>query len=230
MIPKKYTVADNIRLSYIQTDKFKAEALTVSLDMPLTPENYVLSHVLCIALGRGCERLPSIADINRELDELYSSTLSFNTTTRGDNLSVCLCADMISNKFVTDGTDVLRGVLHTGADMLMRPLLRDGVFLPDTVEKVKISFLDHVKSIKNYPKLYASARRFLRLGDASFVCRHRFDAFGSTRGWRDLCAWHRFLPRWCHGAQLHANQFQLRKPRAHRRGGQTPRRRYRGTT
>ncbi len=158
MIPKKHTIADNIRLSYIQTDKFKEEALTVSLDMPLTPENYVLSHVLCLALGRGCERLPSLAQINRELDELYASTVGFNTNTRGDNLSVCIYADMISNRFVTDGTDVLRGVLRTAADMLLRPLIRDGAFLPDTVEKVKISFLDLVRSIKNHPKLYAAAR------------------------------------------------------------------------
>ncbi len=158
MTPQRYAIADNVRLSYIQTDKFKAETLTVSFDIPLTHENYVLSHLLCQLLGRGCERLPSLELINRELDELYSSSLCFNTTARADTLSVCMSAEMISNRFISDGTDVLGGVLRAGADMLLRPLTRDGIFIPETVSKVSAAFVDQIKAIKSHPRAYALAR------------------------------------------------------------------------
>ncbi len=158
MTPQKYICADNIRLTYINTDKFKTESLTLSFDMPLTPESFVLSQVLCQLLGRGCERLPSVAHINRELDELYSASLGISTQGKAEVLSLCINIDVISDRFVTDGTNVLRGTLKTAADMLMRPLLRDGVFVPETLEKVKNAFADSTRSIKNHPRLYAAAR------------------------------------------------------------------------
>jgi predicted Zn-dependent peptidase len=158
MTPQEYFVADNIRLSYIQTDKFKAEAVTLSFDIPLTPENYIHSHVLCKLLIRGCERLPSIAQINRELDELYSATLTVSANAAADVISVRIGADVLSERFVTDGTDVLRRVLCTGADVLLRPILVDGTFSKETLDKVIVSFTDQVRSIKNSPKQYAFTR------------------------------------------------------------------------
>ena len=134
LILKTRSVADNIRLSTIHTKKFKTGAITVSLSMPVTKRDYLLGLVLSGVMRRGCERYPSMAHINKRLDELYASTLEIQSSSYARSLSLVLSADMLDSVFAIDGTDILGGVLDVMADMLLRPKTEGGILPRETVE------------------------------------------------------------------------------------------------
>ena len=158
LILKKRSVADNIRLSTIHTKKFKTGAITVSLSMPVTKRDYLLGLVLSGVMRRGCERYPSMAHINKRLDELYASTLEIQSSSYARSLSLVLSADMLDSVFAIDGTDILGGVLEVMADMLLRPKTEGGILPRETVESEIALAKDALLAEKNNTRSYAATR------------------------------------------------------------------------
>ncbi|MBQ9113119.1 MAG: insulinase family protein [Clostridia bacterium] len=158
MIPQKSFIADNIRLSSIHTDKFKTESLTVSLSLPVTKRDYLLGLVLSGVMRRGCERFPTMAHINRQLDELYASTLDIQSSTYAGSLSLVLSAELIDSAFAIDGTDIVGGVTELMADMLLRPKNENGIFPRTTVESEIALVKDALLAEKNNTRAYAATR------------------------------------------------------------------------
>lgn len=158
MILKKCSIADNIRLSTIHTKKFKTDAVTVSLSLPVTKRDYLLGLVLSGVMRRGCDRYPSMAHINRRLDELYASTLEIQSTAYARSLSLVLSADLLDSAFAIDGTDIMGGVLDVMAHMLLRPKTEGGIFPRETVESEIILAKDSFLAEKNNTRAYAATR------------------------------------------------------------------------
>ena len=71
-------------LRALRTEKFKAGQLTFSTVLPITRENAVLAPLMLSVLRRGTERYPSLAQINRRLDDLYGSSLWVQCFYRGN--------------------------------------------------------------------------------------------------------------------------------------------------
>ena len=140
MTLQKVSITENIRLSYISTKKFKSELISFSLSAPITERSYLLSLVLCGVLRRGTNALPSMALINKRLDELYASTVDIQSSIHADVLTLCVSAEILSQRFSLDGTDILGGVTDTVADILLSPLTEDGCFPAKTVES-EIAFV-----------------------------------------------------------------------------------------
>ena len=158
MTLQKVSITENIRLSYISTKKFKSELISFSLSAPITERSYLLSLVLCGVLRRGTNALPSMALINKRLDELYASTVDIQSSIHADVLTLCVSAEILSQRFSLDGTDILGGVTDTVADILLSPLTEDGCFPAKTVES-EIAFVkDSLSAEINNTRLYASTR------------------------------------------------------------------------
>ncbi len=158
MTPTKIKLWDSVSLSAINTDKFKTGMLSISLAMPLSGELTANNMLLSGVLRRGSEELPSMALLNRRLDELYASAIEIKNVRHGKNEVLALSADMLDNAFVSDGTDVLDGVLHVLSQILLHPLTADGAFPAETVKKEKAHVGDAIKAEINNPKAYAHHR------------------------------------------------------------------------
>lgn len=154
----KRSIADNIRFSSIYTDKFKTGTLTLSLYLPLTERDYLLGTVLAGVMRRGTEKYPSMASINRRLDELYASTVDIQCVLHGGVLSFCIGAELLENRFVPDGTDVCRETAEVMAQILLYPLMCDGILPEGTVESEKAFVKDSLSAEINNTRLYASTR------------------------------------------------------------------------
>lgn len=158
MIPSKCFISDNIKLSTIHTTKFKSESLTVSLSIPTTKRRYVLGLVLSGMMRRGCKGFPTMAHINRRLDDLYASSLDVHSSTYAGSLSLVFSADFINGAFALDGEDIIGGVIEVIANLLLYPNMPDGVF-PEDIVKSEIALVkDALLAEKNNTRSYASTR------------------------------------------------------------------------
>ena len=158
MTLQKIKISNGIDFSYISTDKFKSELISFSLCMPLSERDYLLSMVLCGVLRRGTVSLPSMAAINKRLDELYAATVDIQSNIHGNVLTLSVSAEILSARFSLDGTDILGGVTKTAAEIILQPLTENGKFPKKTVES-EIAFVkDSLNAEINNTRIYASTR------------------------------------------------------------------------
>ncbi len=158
MTPQRLKIADNIALSAIRTDKFKAGLITFTVNLPLTKENIAYNMLLCSALKRGTQKYPSLAALNKRLDELYSSSMDIRSARLGKNLTFTVSADMLENRYVPDGTDILGGILELVEETIFHPKLIDGFFSDGIVEQEKRFLIDSINALVNNTRSYASTR------------------------------------------------------------------------
>ena len=158
MYPKKSALWDSVSQSVINTDKFKTAMIFFSLRTPkdksLSADRLLLPGIL----RRGTVEYPSATHLNLALDDLYASTVEIKLSHLGKNELLTFSAEMLDNSFVTDGTDVLDGVIKIISQMLLHPITDGDAFPADTLKKERSSVLDALKSEINNPKTYAALR------------------------------------------------------------------------
>lgn len=175
MLPIKRDISENIKLSSVRTDKFKTGTLTLSLYLPLTERDYLLGLVLAGVMRRGTKSYPSMASINRRLDELYASTVDIQCVLHGNVLSFCIGAELLENRFSLDGTDILSETACVMSEILLSPLTVDGAFPRETVESEKAFVKDSLSSEINNTKLYAATRLKELMSRDGSVCFPRLE-------------------------------------------------------
>lgn len=158
MHPQKTALWDSVSLNVINTDKFKTSMIFFSLRTPKDKSLAADRLLLPGILRRGTVEYPSAARLNLELDNLYASTVEIKLSHLGKNELLTFSAEMLDNSFVTDGTDILDGVVKIIAEMILHPITEGECFPADTVKKERANVLDSLKSEINNPKTYAAAR------------------------------------------------------------------------
>lgn len=151
-------VGANGVLRALRTDKFKAGQLSFSTVLPITRENAVLAPLMLSVLRRGTERYPSLADINRRLDDLYGSSLWVQCFYRGDCLILGFGMDLLDESYLPEPMDLTSDVLEMLDQILFHPLLdADGLLAAHFVEREKELQCNEIRSLQNVPSQYAAA-------------------------------------------------------------------------
>ena len=154
----KQKVSDHLNLSCIQTDRFKTGILTVTLTIPQSAQRSADSMLLSGILRRGTERYPTMAAINRRLDDLYASCVEIRTQRIGKNISLVFGAEMLDDRYAIDGTKITEGVIEVLSQMILHPNLPQGAFDPALVAQEIRFTQDALRAEINNTKLYAAAR------------------------------------------------------------------------
>ena len=160
MLYNKENIGDNgiSTLSSIKCDKFKSSVITFSMTLPLTKEAVACNLILSGLLRRGTEKYPSMSELNRTLDEFYGSYVEIRSAHIGDNLSLIISAEILDDKYIPDGTDVLGGVINVIADLILSPLIKSSAFNRQFFSQEKKVILDNIKAIKNNTRSYSISR------------------------------------------------------------------------
>ena len=137
---QRISMANNASLSYINTNKFKTEALGLSLSIPLTPRDYLCNMLLSGIMRRGTESMPSHAAVNRALDMLYAAVVEISSNTCANTLSLNVGADFLADRHVPEGEDVFGGVIGIIGELLTVPKSRTVHFPPIRFEVRLLSF------------------------------------------------------------------------------------------
>ena len=151
-------ISDTLHLSCIQTDQFKTGLLTITLTLPQSLHTSADLMLLSGILRRGTERYPSMALLNRRLDDLYASCVEIRTQKMGKNLSLVFHAEMLDERYSIDGAAITEGVVEVLSQMILHPKLPKGCFDPSLVAQEIRFTQDALRAEINNTRLYAATR------------------------------------------------------------------------
>lgn len=158
MILKRKQITDAAALALVETDKFKANYMSLSFATPLCRENAAYDALLPLVLSRGTAKMPAMREINRELDKLYASTISPRCLRRGETHFFGFSAYTLDNAYAPDGCDITGGVLEILDDIINNPLKIEDAFKSEYVESEKNNLCDRISSAINNKNRYAITR------------------------------------------------------------------------
>ncbi len=156
---KRYQLANDIALTVLETDRFKAAMLSVNLIVPIDAEKAAKNTLLLRVLKQGSANYPSLAAINTRLDDLYAADLATRNYKRGEMQVLGFSVDLLDNLYIPDGTDVLGGAADMLGELLLYPLFdADGCFTAKIVDREKQSLCDAIRAKINNKQRYAHDR------------------------------------------------------------------------
>ena len=158
MLLHNENITDSVKLSVLNTNKFKASVISFTIILPLTKKNYINNLLLAHILRRGTKSYPSTASLNKKLDELYGSYVETKSHRIGENISLTLTAEILDNKFVTDKTDVLGETIDIISELILSPIFLDENFNTSFFEQEKKLICEAIDAEINNTRLYATKR------------------------------------------------------------------------
>lgn len=148
-----------LRLHTHTTDRFKMSRFSINFIVNSDARRSPLYKLMLAVMMRGSEKYPTIADINKALDERYDTTVAYTNTRVGDKSIYKISCKMLKNKFVFEGdtTRILDEILEIVSDILLHPVKdEDGLLRSSVVESEKRIEIDNINARINDPKAYAS--------------------------------------------------------------------------
>lgn len=170
MIEKIVERADaGLRFYAIRTDKFKMSRLSFNFILPADREKSPLTRLMLAVMMRGCNKYPTVVDINRKLDELYGATVTWRASSVGERHVFRISCEMLSNQYRFSGDDesVVRGVCDVVLNILLAPLRDEqGLLSSAHFESERKLAIDAIRAKINDQRAYAAEQcRELMLRD-----------------------------------------------------------------
>lgn len=171
MKPIRKIIAPGVALDYLETDKFKTNFLSVNFVAPLSDRAASNALIMPILL-RGSRKYPTMADISKRLDYLYSASISSRNYKTGDRQVFGLCADMIDTAYTFGGEDIISEVADLVLEILLNPATEKNAFNLSYTEGEKSNLIDEINARIDNKTAYARHRCIQEM------CKN--EAFGLT--------------------------------------------------
>lgn len=158
MKEKLFIVKKGIRLHYVPSDKFTSNTFTVHFLAPLTQKGAPLANLLAKVLKKGCAAYPSQEAVAKRSEELYASGVIAGASKIGEVQSFFMSFSALDNRFAFDDTDIFDGAFSLFFSLLLEPLLENGAFSGEILERERRSLLDRISAQINNKGAYAAKR------------------------------------------------------------------------
>lgn len=155
---KRIRLSEGIALNILRSDKFKTEYFDWNILLPLREETASFAALLPQVLSRGSARYPSMRELTKRRDFLYSTEISSRVIKRGETQILGFTADFLRDEFIPDGTSLIGEVFDLLRETVLNPLVCDGSFRADYVESEKKNLIDAIRSLINNKNLYAKTQ------------------------------------------------------------------------
>ncbi len=152
------TLSPGVTLRCFTDHRFKQARLTLQFVRPICHEEAAQNALLPTVLLRGSAKHPDLRSINMHLDTLYGAVVSDMVRRFGDYQTFGLYCVFTGERFAMAGDEILRPVTEFLQELLLQPLLEDGVFSADVVESEKKNRIADIESELNDKRIYASTQ------------------------------------------------------------------------
>lgn len=142
---EKISQQGNIGLYQVCSDRFKTNTIAFYFRDKLTKETAALNAVLTAVLRRGCERFPATEDVATELERLYGASFDCGVQKKGENHIFYFYVQYIEDKFTGSSESITRSAFDFLTNIIYKPLLIDGLFKKEYVEREKENVIDIIK-------------------------------------------------------------------------------------
>lgn len=113
---------------------------------PLDKETAAANALIPSVLLRGCEKYPTMADINKKLDYLYDAGLSSRNQKRGEAQVFGICAGVLDNCYALEGEDLLSEIVGIVGNILLHPVTNGAAFDAAYTESEKNNLIDAINA------------------------------------------------------------------------------------
>lgn len=158
-----FELMPGITLRCFPDNRFKQSALSVQFLRPMCREEAAMNALLPAVLLRGCESCPDLRDITLRLDDLYGASVGALVRRVGDYQTTGLHCGFIEDRYALQGDAILRPMFDFLRQLLLQPVLEDGVFRADYVESEKRNLISTIESQKNDKRAYASSQMIKKM-------------------------------------------------------------------
>ena len=160
MIEKTIERADAaLRFHTTATDRFKMSRLSFNFILPADAERSPGIKLMLATMMRGCEKYPSVVEINKRLDSLYGATVTWRATTVGERHVFRISCEILGDRyrFSGDSESIVKSVCEVILEILFAPLKNgEGLLSESNFESEKKIAIDAVKAKINDQKAYAA--------------------------------------------------------------------------
>lgn len=164
------TLAPGITLRCFPSSLFKQSALTIQFLDTMCRERASLNALLPAVLLRGCRTAPDMRAITLKLDDLYGAAVGALSRRVGDYQATGLSCGFIEDAYTLEEDGILAPTLEFLTQLLLEPVLEEGVFCKDFVENEKKNLISAIESTRNNKRTYANMQLL------KAMCRE--DSFG----------------------------------------------------
>lgn len=139
-------LAQGVELACVRTDQFKTGLFSVTLAVPLRRETAAAGALIPEVLYRGSRRWPDIESISAAVDGLYGASFGPAVRQRGEIQCVSFLCSFIDDCYALDGSAVLEPAAELTGEMLLDPVVENGVFRRDYVKSEGANLADRIRA------------------------------------------------------------------------------------
>ncbi len=161
MTKQEFHLGRGIRLHTVQTRKFKVSRLSVSFICKADSLYSPLTKLMFSVLLRGSEKYPTVTQINKRLDELYGSTVSFRCLQAGKRHIFKIICEFLDESYIPqkDIVNTFSGTLEVIKDILFHPKRnKDGKLDNAYIDSEKKIAIDGIRAKINDQRAYSAER------------------------------------------------------------------------
>lgn len=156
---KEIGIKKGIKLHLIQTDKFKTNLVAVFLTLPLTQENVTKDALISAILRRGSKNIPTLTQINQELEEMYGASFDCGIDKTGDNHILKFYLESINDKFIPNKNEnILKQSIDKLLEIIFNPLTENNKFSEEYLMQEKENIKRIINGRTDNKALYAYER------------------------------------------------------------------------
>lgn len=153
---KSRKICDGVDLRIIESPKFKTNRLSVFFHIPMKRETVTRAALLPSVLKRGCEKYPEYKQMTRHLADLYSAVCGGGIRQKGDGEVLYFTIDYVADAYI--GENLTARAAEFLRELVFRPLVKDGGFLPEYLESEKTNLKNAILGLINDKKEYADVK------------------------------------------------------------------------
>lgn len=147
-----------LRLTAIQTDKFKTSVISVAFLEPLARETAAQNALLPALLRRGSQNHPDMLKLSAALDDLYGASIEPLLRKKGELQCLGFVASCLDDRLIPDDTQLLEDTLTLMAELLLQPKGTATAFDETYLQGEKENLIQRIRSRINDKQQYALHR------------------------------------------------------------------------
>lgn len=146
-------VCNGVDIHISEVTKFKTNLMSVYFNIPLKRDTVTYAALLPSVLKRGCKKMPTMRDLSRKLDDLYSASLSMGVRTKGDGEVLYFSSEYIADEYIGENlTEEISKFLY---NFIFEPIVENNGFKSEYLDTEKVNLKNTIEGLINDKKEYA---------------------------------------------------------------------------
>ena len=152
---ERINIGKEIYINFVESDKFKTNYIEIDIISRLENELKASKNALLAkVLKRGSMNFPTMADINKRLNDLYAAQIGSWVGKIGEAHLLIFSAEMLENKYSLDDTNIADETIDLLGDIFINPLIENNGFKKEYVEGEKTNLINDILAQINNKNAY----------------------------------------------------------------------------